>query len=113
MLYFYKSLKAWNTDTFKSVFINEVNSLPVDALLLQSALQMGSYATRDNFQIMINALTENDTHLIITSGIFYSSLIAGCNCSDDPTPVDLNAEYCELQFTINKSNAETDITVIS
>jgi len=113
MLRLTKSLKAWNTQQFKPVFIQEVTQLSLDELPLQQALQLGSYATRDNLQIMINSLVEHEEIITVTTGIFYSSIIAGCNCSDDPSPVDLNSEYCEMQFSINRVSAETAITIIS
>jgi len=61
---------------------------------------------------MVNSMDEQSENILITAGIFYSSIIAGCNCSDDPTPVDLNSEYCEMLFIINKSNAETCIKIM-
>ena len=112
MLIFKKSLHAWNTEQFKAVFIEQVTQLSLEDLPLQQALLLGSYATRDNLQVMVNSMDEQSDNISITTGIFYSSIIAGCNCSDDPTPVDLNSEYCEMLFTINKSNAETCIKIV-
>ncbi len=112
MLQLTKSLQAWNSAEFKSIYIQQLSQLSLDELPLQQALLLGSYATKDNLQIMVNSMTEQQDNLLITTGIFYSSIIAGCNCSDDPTPVDLNSEYCEMLFTINKLNAETDIKII-
>lgn len=113
MVHFKNTLAAWNTDNFSTIFKQEVAGLDLDDLPLQQALQFGSYATKDGVQITMNSTIENKDCIIINCGIFYSSIIAGCNCSDDPTPVDLNSEYCEMQFSINKSNAETVISIIS
>ena len=112
MLQLTKSLQAWNSTEFKSIFTQQLSQLSLDELPLQQALLLGSYATKDNFQVMVNNMTEQQDCLLITAGIFYSSIIAGCNCSDDPTPVDLNSEYCEMLFTINKITAETDIKIV-
>ena len=106
------TLTAWDTAGFNNIFKQEVKGLTVEDLQLQQALQSGSFAIKDNLQIMINSSIEKNNYIIINSGIFYFSIIAGCNCSDDPTPVDLNTEYCELQFKINKSSAETLISII-
>lgn len=108
-----QSLKAWNTQNFKSVFKLEVVQLSLDELPLQQALQLSSYATKDNLQVMINSTTEEKHHIIVNTGIFYSSILAGCNCSDDPTPVDINSEYCEMSFSIDKLTAQTIITITS
>jgi len=112
MLQLTKSLQAWNSAEFKSTFIRQLSQLSLDELPLQQALLLGSYATKDNLKIIVNSMTEQQDSLLITTGIFYSSIIAGCNCSDDPTPVDPNSEYCEMLFTINKLTAETDIKII-
>lgn len=106
-----RSLNAWNTQQFNEVFTREITQLSLDELPLQQALQLGSYATKDNFQIMINSKNELADNIVITTGIFYSSIIAGCNCSDDPTPVDINPEYCEIQFIIDKASANTVIHI--
>lgn len=113
MLYLNKSLKASQTEQFKQVFIEEIMSLNLDQLPLQKALRMGSFAINDNLQIMINRISEQNNNLIINTSIFFSSIIAGCNCADDPSPIELNTEYCEMQFSINKSNAQTEIDILS
>ena len=111
MLQLPKSLHAWHGENFKAAFIQEISQLSLDELPLQQALQLGSYATTDKLQIMINSTVEEQNHIVVNTGIFYSSIIAGCNCSDDPTPVDLNPEYCEMSFKINKTNADTVIHI--
>ena len=107
------TLNARYRKDLSRVFVNEVLQLTVDALPLQQALQKGSHALKDNMQIMITSiLNDRQDVVIITAGIFYSSLIAGCNCADDPTPVDLLSEFCEVQFSINTGNANTEIILL-
>ena len=107
------TLASWNTADFSTIFKLEAGQLSIQDLPLQQALLTGSYAIKDNLQIMINATLEEKHHIIVNTGIFYSSIIAGCNCSDDPTPVDINSEYCEMRFSINKSTAETIIHIVA
>lgn len=104
-----KSLASWNTNQFKNIFIDEVTQLSIDELLLQKALEFGSMAIKDNLSIMVNRIKEQDKQIIIHSSILFSSTIAGCNCADDPTPVDTLTEYCELEFHIDKKTAQTEI----
>ena len=107
------TLNARYSKDLSRVFINEVMQLPIDVLPLQQALQMGSHALKDNMQIMItHIIDDRQDFVIITAGIFYSSLIAGCNCADDPTPVDLISEYCEVKFKIDTGNADTEVSLI-
>ena len=112
MIQLNNTLSSWNTADFNNAFKQEVRQLSVEDLQLQQALKTGSFAIKENLQIMINSSIEKSNYIIINSGVFYFSIIAGCNCADDPTPVDLNTEYCELQFKINKSSAETLISIV-
>jgi len=112
MIQLKNSLQAFNSADFTRIFTHEVLQLAVDQLPLQQGLQFGSHAINDNIQIMVNSIREQQDELIITTGIFYSSIIAGCNCADDPTPVDLNNEYCEVEFSIQRNNAETRIRLL-
>jgi hypothetical protein len=112
MLQLKKSLQAANSKDFQQIFSQEVLQLALNLLPLQQGLQFGSHAISDNIQIMVNSIAQQPDELIVTTGIFYSSIIAGCNCADDPTPVDLNNEYCEVEFCIQRNNADTRISLI-
>ena len=50
--------------------------------------------------------------ILVKAGIFYTGIIAGCSCADDPTPLDEQNEYCELELNINKETAETTIVLL-
>lgn len=106
------SLAHWQTDLFEETFKHEVSRLSVDELPLQQAITVGSIASLDDFSVIINRIAEQHDFIIINTGIFYSSILAGCSCADDPTPLDKNTEYCEIQFRINKYNAETETRII-
>lgn len=104
-----KSPAAWGSEEFKSIFTHEILQLGLDALPLQQALNSGSYALADDIKIMLNHTDTQGDILIVRAGIFYNSVIAGCNCADDPSAVDTQSEYCEVEFLINRHTAETDI----
>ncbi len=106
------SLAAWNSGEFAATFKHEVAALGLEDLPLQQALTTGSVASKENLQISINQSSQQADRLIVDAGIFYSSIIAGCNCADDPTPTDLYHEYCELRFSIDSSTAETNIEIL-
>ena len=106
------SLAAWSGNDFATVFKREVAMLSLDQLPLQQALTSGSVASKENLQITINRSRQLQGKLVVDAGIFYSSIIAGCNCADDPTPADLINEYCELRFSIDLDSAETRISIL-
>jgi hypothetical protein len=107
------SLLAWNTDSFVQTFKKEVCSLKTGQLPLQQCLSNSSYALDDKLSITILNVTNDDRYISVKAGIFFTGIIAGCNCADDPGPVDEINEYCEMLFSINRKNAETDVSIVS
>ena len=82
-------------------------------LPLQQGLSSGSVALDDNVEAMIISVSETATAIHAKAGIFYQSIIAGCSCSDDPTPTDICNEHCEVLIKINKSTADTTVLLIT
>ena len=108
-----QTLQAWNTPSFNNILKDELENVDVKFLPLQQAISIGSYPVDDNLQVMIIHSSELSDYIRVKVGIFFKSIIPGCSCSDDPTPVDEYNEYRELQLDINKSTAETSITLLS
>ena len=113
MLKLTSSLKAWNTNDFNNVLKKEICSLDANTLPLQQGLSNSNYANADNLSTTILKVENDDNNLYVKAGLFYTGIIAGCNCADDPTPVNENNEYCEVLFCINKKTAETTVSLIS
>ncbi len=107
------SLQAWDTEAFNAVLKEEICSLDADTLPLQRGLSSSSYANGNNLSITILKVENENNNIFVKAGLFYTGIIAGCNCADDPTPVDENNEYCEVLFCINKNTAETTVSLIS
>ena len=112
-LLFSQSLTAWGTADFKATIKRELEQLGVTQLPLQQGLTTGSHALDDNVEAMILNVSETDSSIHVKAGILYKSVIAGCSCADDPTPIDECNEYCEIQLDIDKLTAETAITLLA
>ena len=108
-----KSLNAWNTPVFKEILKQEIQSLHGKLLPLQQALSHSSYANEDNFSVVILKVSDGESSICVKSGIFYTGLIPGCSCADDPTPNNETAEYCEVEFEIDKSTAQTRVRLLT
>lgn len=106
------SLKAWNSDSFETVLKQEVCSLDADSLPLHQGLQHSSYAISDSLSITVLNVVEDNENIFIKAGLFYTGVIAGCNCADDPSPVDEINEYCNVQFSIDKQTAKTSVVLV-
>jgi len=112
MIQLAKSLNAWGTPGFEDIFKAEVEQLGVDQLPLQQGLSSSSYVTDSPRKVLVMSVADENEFIRVTAGIFYSGIIAGCSCADDPTPVDEVNEYCEVRFEIDKKTAETVVTLL-
>lgn len=106
-----KALNAWGTPDFEDVLKNEIARMDASQLPLQQGLTTSSYALDDPIRAMIIAVSESEHFIHAKAGIFYSGIIAGCNCADDPTPVEAQNEYCEVLLDISKTTAEATVTL--
>lgn len=106
------SLAAWKTPDFNDVFKAEVKQLDPDLLPLQQGLAHSSSANGANLGVTLLNLAETPDEIQVKAGLFYSGIIAGCSCADDPTTQHEVNEYCEVRFAINKHSGETTVTLL-
>ncbi|MFK5949791.1 MAG: hypothetical protein QM500_13590 [Methylococcales bacterium] len=76
-------------------------------------MSLSSYVGNSPFSAVILNTTDESEFIKAKVSIFYTGIIAGCSCSDDPSPTDEQNEYCELQFIINKNTAETSVNLLN
>jgi hypothetical protein len=107
-----QSLNAWNTPGFRDVLKREIEQLDAAVLPLQQGLARSSHVSDRPFQAMILGVHEEAALIRVKAGIFYSGIIAGCSCADDPTPIDELNEYCVLQLDIDRTTAEATVTLL-
>jgi hypothetical protein len=104
-----RSIEAWGTPGFESTLKAEIAQLGADVLPLQEGLSFGSVGLDDSVSAMILDVSESAATLHVRTGIFYTSIIAGCACADDPTPENEYTEYCELELEIDRVSGETQV----
>ena len=107
-----KALKAWGTSEFNEVFAAEIEQLDVEHIPLQRGLTTGSVAVDNKLKVMIINVSDESSILHVKAGIFYSGIIAGCSCADDPTPMNESNEYCVVQIDIDKNTAQATTTLL-
>jgi len=112
MFYLPLSVNAFDTSSFVNVLQQEVCALDSTLLPLQQGLQNSSYAISDKLSMTILNVKQDAENIIVKAGLLYTGIIAGCSCSDDPTPTDETNEYCDVLFRINKQTAETTVNLI-
>ena len=107
------ALTAWGTPEFEDILRTEVEQIDPRELPLQQGLSTSSHVTDSKHTVMILSVSEEAGVVRARAGIFYSGIIAGCSCADDPTPLDEHNEYCEVQLEINTTTAETTVALLS
>lgn len=108
-----KTLNAWGTSGFEDILKGEVEQIDPDQLPLQQGLSISSHVTDSQRTLLVLSVADDAGFIRVTAGILYSGIIAGCSCADDPTPVDEQNEYCEVQIEINKKTAEATVALLA
>jgi hypothetical protein len=103
------TLNAWNTPDFRQTLKRELERLGPAGLPLQQGLSASSYALDDPVTVVVIGADDEAEAIRARVGVFYSGIIAGCSCADDPTPVEAQNEYCELEIVIDKTSAVASI----
>ena len=107
-----KTLNAWGSPEFRGILKNEIEQMDAHLLPLQQGLSTGSHVIDSKLNAMIIGVSEAAGFIRVKAGIFYSGIISGCSCADDPTPINEESEYCVVQLDINKQTAETTIALL-
>jgi len=108
-----KSLHAWGTDDFNHTLKAELQALGVDELPLQQGLKASSIALDDKLSAVILHTREHSNVIDVKAGLFYTGMVAGCACVDDPTPENELTEYCEVMLNIDRHNGDTKVTLLA
>jgi hypothetical protein len=103
------SIAAWGTPEFAAVLKRELQGLGGDGLPLQQGLSASSQVADAPIEVLILRVADEGEAILVKAGVFYSGVIAGCSCADDPTPVGENTEYCELRLHIHKGSGEARV----
>ncbi len=111
MIHLPRSLAAWPTSAFAAVLKDEIEHLDAALLPLQQGLTQSSHANTDSLSVAILGVVEQPHCLQVNAGLFYTGIIAGCSCADDPTPVDEINEYCEVRIDLDKRTGAATITL--
>ena len=113
MIRFQRALNAWRTPAFEEVVKREIENVDAKLLPLQQGLSHSSYASEESFSVVVLGFTGSGASIRVKAAIFYTGLIPGCSCADDPTPEEAYPESCEVLFDIDTTTAETTVTLLS
>jgi hypothetical protein len=112
MMRFPKTLLAWDTPEFRAIFLAELTQFGPGVLPLQQGLEHSSYALEDDIRLVVVGMEQAGDAIHVQVGIFYTGLVPGCSCADDPTPVEPQNEYCEARVIIDRASGEAVISLV-
>lgn len=113
MLHLPESVVAWGCPDFRRTLKRELEQRGAGQLPLQQGLTASSHALDDSVEVMIISATDEPGFIHAKVGIFYSGIIAGCSCPDDPTPVEPQSEYLEAWLILDKTTAQATVTPVA
>lgn len=103
------SLRDWQSERFEQSFKTEMEGFRKDVLPLNEVIGEGNTAYDGDLGAMINGVSEDERFIRVRAGLFFAEIVSCCSCGEgDP----IEEAYCELEVTIDKSDAEATFTVI-
>ena len=103
------SLQRWHSHDFKQALKQELEHLPAGTLPLEQGTSRGGFVDDSDISVSVTHTTEDEHSIQARAGVFFTEIITGCGCGDEPMPE--NA-HCELRISIDKSTAAAEFEVI-
>lgn len=103
------SLRDWNSGAFSQTMKRELEGLQAGTLPLDQCLTQGGWVDDREITVTVLHVSDDDASIRVKIGIFFSEIIAGCSCGDEP--FSQNA-YCEMGINLDKATAEAEFSVI-
>lgn len=105
----YKYLEKLELRLIQASFKKEIESMKPGSLPLENGLTQGGYIGNNNITATILSTSDESSVLNTKVGVFFTEIVGGCNCNDDP--FEINA-YCEMVISIDKATAKGDIIAL-
>ena len=106
------AVQAWGTRDFGNVLKEELENIGLKGLPLQEGLSSSSVALDDQLQVVLLGIEDDSDRIFVTASLFYTGIIAGCSCADDPSPVEAQNEHCDIIVSIRKSSGQASIRLL-
>jgi hypothetical protein len=110
VIYLPEAWRTLGTGRFSEMLRDELEALSVEQLPLQQCMTQGSHVPEQRMQVAILGMKDAGADMHIRIGVFFNSIVAGCSCADDPTPIEPLSEYCELLLRMDKRSGYVVVT---
>lgn len=106
---FTSSLRAWNTESFARTLKSEIEHLPAGSLPLDQGTSQGGRVGDTGITATIIRVAGDGDAIEADVGIFFSEIVGGCGCGDDPIS---EHAYCEMRVRIDRATAEVEFSMV-
>lgn len=111
LLHLPEAARAWGGADFGTALKAELEALGAQALPLLAGMQHGSHVPDTPLEVMALRAQAVPGGVLARVGVFFASVLGGCSCADDPTPVEAQPEYCELEIRLDPVSGRAEARV--
>ena len=97
------------TGTIEKALKRELEGLPPGTLPLDRGTTRGGFVDDSDISVTVIDIQQSELNIRSRVGVFFTEIIVGCSCGDDPFPE--NA-YCELRVSIDRTTAKAEFEII-
>jgi hypothetical protein len=103
-------VRAWSGTDFSQVLKDEIESLGPGVLPLQQCTTQGGNIDDSDISVSVLSCGESGDTITAKLGIFFTEVVGGCNCHDDPVREN---GYCEIGISIDMQTAIARLSPLS
>jgi hypothetical protein len=105
-----KSLRSQGSEAFRQTLKAELEGLASGTLPLEKGCSRGGVADDREIAVRVLDVKQGERFIRARVGVFFSEVVAGCSCRDDPLT---ESAYCEMELAIDRESAEAEFVVVS
>jgi hypothetical protein len=105
-----KALGDWGTAGFATSLKRELLALGPATMPLHLGTTQGGIVDESSLDATVLGFEEEQGTIKARVGFFFTEIVGGCSCGDDPLA---SQAYCELLVLIDRATGETEIRAIA
>ena len=103
------ALQQSQPGVFEKALKHELENLPAGTLPLEKGTNRGGFVDDSDISVTVINVAQSENSIQAKVGVFFTEIIVGCGCGDDPMPE--NA-YCEMLISIDRTTFTAKFEVI-
>ena len=103
------ALQETQPGVFEKVLKHELENQPAGTLPLEKGTNRGGFVDDSDISVTVINVKQDEHSIQARVGVFFTEIVAGCGCGDDPMPE--NA-FCEMLISIDRTTCAAEFEVI-